>query len=460
MRTPSSGIVIVGLGPGDPNLRTVGTQQALDQADAIILRTRVHPGIADLASDPRVSDCDDLYTSSCRFEELYPAIANRIVSRALAGGRVVYAVPGHPRFAERTVPLVEALSREHGIPVETLDAVSFVDSVLGVVNADPIERGLQLVDAVHLADTLNKEPFSAGLLGIDPVRPVLIAQVYNHSTLVAVKLALGRLYPDDHLVTLIRGAGIPGEAAVHEVPLHEFDRLQADHLSALWVPPLAPLDAARSADTLTRIVARLRAPDGCPWDREQTHESLRNAILEEAYEAVDAIDQNDNSSLAEELSDLLLLVAMHAQIGEEERAFQIEDVYESINRKLIRRHPHVFGTVEAKTPSAVISTWEGVKAKERAEKSTPSSERRIDRLPRAMPATRKAIELLAPHATLDAPDDDRCGDDLLTVIKGLIDRGIDPERALESALRRWADAMDDERRVTPGVGIVPGSEGA
>ncbi len=460
MTSPRSAIVIVGLGPGDPNLRTVGTQQALDKADAIILRTRVHPGIADLESDPRVTDCDDLYASSSHFEELYPAIADRVISRALAGGRIAYAVPGHPRFAERTVPLVEALSREHGIPVEALDAVSFVDAVLGVVNADPIESGLQLVDAVHLADTQNEEPFSAGLLGIDSVRPVLIAQVYNHSTLVAVKLALGRVYPDDHLVSLIRGAGIPGEASQCEVLLHELDRLQVDHLSALWVPPLAPLAAARSPETLTRIVARLRAPDGCPWDREQTHASLRNAILEEAYESVDAIDQNDTSSLAEELGDLLLLVAMHAQIGEEEAAFQIEDVYESINRKLIRRHPHVFGTVEAKTPDAVIETWESVKVREREAKATPSPENPLDRLPRAMPVTRKAIELLAPRSTLDAATDYPSGDELLGAIVNLIDRGIDPERALESALRRRAAAMDDERRVASDLGTVSGSENA
>ena len=156
----------------------------------------------------------------------------------------------------------------------------------------------------------------------------------------------------------------------------------------------------------------------------------------------------------------MLLVAMHAQIGEEEAAFQIEDVYESINRKLIRRHPHVFGTVEAKTPDAVIETWESVKAREREAKEKPSPEKPLDRLPRAMPATRKAIELLAPRSTLDAATDNRTGDELLGAIVNLIDRGIDPERALESALRRWADAMDDERRVASDLGTVSGSENA
>jgi tetrapyrrole methylase family protein/MazG family protein len=221
-----------------------------------------------------------------------------------------------------------------------------------------------------------------------------------------------------------------------ELKLHEIDRVAVDELTSLWVPPLASLDAVRTPEALSRVVARLRAPGGCPWDRAQTHATLRDAILEEAYETVDAIDEQDAESLGEELGDLLLLVNMHAQLAEEAGDFRIEDVYEAINRKLIRRHPHVFGDVSAETPDAVITTWEGVKAAERAAAGeTRKPDHPLDRLPRAMPATRKAVELLAPRATFHAPDNPATGDELLDAAAELINRGIDPERALEASLR-------------------------
>ena len=170
---------------------------------------------------------------------------------------------------------------------------------------------------------------------------------------------------------------------------------------------------------------------------------MRGAIIEEAYETVDAIDNADDDALLEELGDLQLLVMMQAQMAEEAGSFRIEDVYEAINRKLIRRHPHVFGSVVADTPDAVIATWEGVKAAERAEKgSTEAGRNRFERLPRSMPPTRKAIELMAPHAKLSAPADETAGEAVLAAIVDLIEQGIDPEFALEAALRRRAEAVE------------------
>lgn len=209
------------------------------------------------------------------------------------------------------------------------------------------------------------------------------------------------------------------------------------------------LEAVRSAETLTRIVARLRAPGGCPWDREQTPVTLRSQVLEEAYEVVDAIDAGDDGGLAEELGDLLLLITMQAQIAEENGAFRIEDVFESVNRKLIRRHPHVFGSVSATTPDAVIVTWEGVKEIERAEKGeSPAWRNPVDRLPRSMPAIRKIAEILAPRTSLARPDDLDAGNELLDAVRGLINRGLDPDFALEASLRKSIDQ---------GIGVSVGS---
>jgi hypothetical protein len=179
-------------------------------------------------------------------------------------------------------------------------------------------------------------------------------------------------------------------------------------------------------------------------------------VLEEAYEVVDAIDTGDQGGLVEELGDLLLLIAMHAQIAEESGAFLIEDVFEGVNRKLIRRHPHVFGSGSATTPEAVVATWEGVKEIERAEKGEPPAKQNpIDRLPRAMPITRKVVEILAPRSSLASPDDPDAGNELLNDVRVLIERGLDPDLALEASLRK----LIDQRIVVSEGSPVARSEG-
>jgi len=148
------------------------------------------------------------------------------------------------------------------------------------------------------------------------------------------------------------------------------------------------MNAPTSSDPVVRlreIVARLRAPDGCPWDREQTHESLRAALLEETYELVDAIDNADDSNLREELGDLLLHIVMHAQMASERGAFEFEAVATEICEKLIRRHPHVFGDQSAADSGEVLRQWEQLK---RAEKGDRTSV--LDGLPRALPALMRA----------------------------------------------------------------------
>ena len=154
---------------------------------------------------------------------------------------------------------------------------------------------------------------------------------------------------------------------------------------------------------------------------------------------------------------------MHAQIAEEDGAFRIEDIYEGINRKLIRRHPHVFASVMAHTPEDVVKTWEGVKAAERAEKGESGAEPNpIDRLPRAMPAMRKVVEVIAPRTTLQADVNVDSGDHLLAAIEWLIGRGIDPERALEKSLRRFIEKRDlnNKHLATTGAGTHQGSQQA
>jgi MazG family protein len=136
---------------------------------------------------------------------------------------------------------------------------------------------------------------------------------------------------------------------------------------------------------LCDIVAKLRSPGGCPWDREQTNESLLPALIEEAYEAAEAARAHDDAHFREELGDLLLLVVMHAEIAGEERRFNIEEVIRDVSDKLVRRHPHVFGTTEARDPGAVLKQWEAIK---REEKKADSHY--LSSLPTALPALVRA----------------------------------------------------------------------
>ena len=432
-------ITVVGLGPGDPTLRTVGSQRALDGAARIILRTRIHPGLDDLTDDPRVTSCDDLYDRQPSFEALYEAVADRVCDAAV-GGDVVFAVPGHPRFGEATVRLLVEHAAASGVPVDVLDAVSSVDVIANALGVDPLAEGLQLIDAVDLVGVVEREPYAGGLLLVDAGRPCLLSQVFATHVATAAKLALTRVYPDDHLVAVVRAASVSDEHTVTHCALYQLDRQPVDHLTSVWIPALPELEAHRSPRTLQRIVARLRAPGGCPWDRKQTHASLRDALLEEAFEATDAVDAGDADNLQEELGDLVLLAAMHAQIAEERGDFALEDVYESVTRKLVRRHPHVFGDVTARTAEEVVQTWDAAKARERNNRGAPRPDHPIDRLPRSMPALMRATTLLRDRCPETGAGSvgsaDELGDALLDAVEAAVRSGVDPERLLIDALHR------------------------
>ncbi|MBA2521204.1 MAG: MazG family protein [Chloroflexia bacterium] len=460
---PAAAIVVVGLGPGDPDLRTIGARRRLAAAERIVLRTARHPGLNDLNGDDRVISCDDLYEAGDTFEDVYEAIARRVCDVASeAASLVVYAVPGHPRFGERTVELLRQEADQRHLTLTVEAAVSAVDAIAIAVDADLMADQVQILDAAALLAVLDQEPFAGGLVGLDPSRPALVCQVYAQHVASAVKLTLGRFYPDDHPIVIARAAGVPDDEMLEPCRLFELDRRRVDHLTSVWIPALPALEATRSSFALQRIMAKLRAPGGCPWDRTQTHASLRDAIIEEAHETVDAIDAGDATHLAEELADLLLIVAMHAQIAEEAGDFALEDIYDHVSRKLVRRHPHVFGDARADTPDEVVTTWNAVKATERAVAGTahsaPSSSP-MDKLPRSMPALHMARVLFGARKG-DAPvasNPDRVttiGDALLATARQAAEAGIDPEHALRLALRRSVEAHGLEAAVGPPTGSV------
>ena len=214
---------------------------------------------------------------------------------------------------------------------------------------------------------------------------------------------------------------------------------------------------------LLETMRRLRAPGGCPWDQEQTHETLRPHLLEEAAEAVDAISSGDPRRMADELGDVLLQVAFHAVIAEEDGGFSYEDVETAIVDKLVRRHPHVFQDLQVDGVEGVLRNWNAIKAAERkaAGDAAPGP---ADGVPRSLPALRRAAELdrvLAwqPDAALVAEPlgetvasggPEVFGEALLCLAQLARRAGVDPELALRDTLNRRTDALDGAHGVEPG----------
>lgn len=375
-------ITIVGLGPGHPAHLTLEAWQVLEQAAEVYLRTARHPTVSALPAHLAVHSFDFLYEQAADFAEVYEKIVEQVLALGQRPEGVVYAVPGHPLVGEATVQRVLKEARAQGLATCVVAGLSFIEPVLTALGLDALD-GLQVVDALDLA-ARHHPPFTPDL-------PALIGQLYGRDVASEVKLTLLNAYPAEHLVTLVRGAGTD-EERVRTLPLYEVDRVDdVDHLTTLYLPPLPGVGGVEGfQDT----IARLRAPGGCPWDREQTHRSLRTNLLEETYEALSAIDRDDMPALCEELGDLLLQIALHTQIAVEEGDFSLAEVVAGIDTKIKRRHPHVFGDVQVNGVSEVLHNWEEIKRAERADRDSTGAERSmLDGVPAALPALARAQSL-------------------------------------------------------------------
>lgn len=375
----NGGITILGLGPGDPNLITRQSWDILRSSPNVVLRTNRHPAVEALGAVTEVGSFDALYERLESYEAVYDAIVEEVITRGQMPSGVVYAVPGDPGVGEATVAGIRERARRVGIPLNILSAVSFVEPCLGLVGYDALD-GLFIADALEIA-SLYHPPFP-------PDRPALIGQLYSRRVAADVKLTLMNQYPDEHPVKLIHAAG-GQDALVEDVALHELDRSeQISGLTALWVPRL-PQESA--FESFQDTVAHLRAPEGCPWDREQTPQTLRQNLLEEAYEALEAIDSRDPSALREELGDLLLQIVLQAQIATEAGEFYLGEVIAGIQRKIIDRHPHVFGDVQVRDAAEVIQNWEHIKAGERDQAGAEGGA--LSGVPASLPALAQAHEI-------------------------------------------------------------------
>lgn len=350
-------ITVIGLGAGDINQLPLGVFKKLQAVDKIYVRTKDHPVITELEQQEGVSfeSFDSIYEKHDTFQPVYEEIVELLIQESKKH-EVIYAVPGHPLVAEQTVQLLIAAERDGEVKLQIEGGQSFLDSTFAALKIDPIE-GFQLFDGTNLS-----------IHGVNMRAHVLIAQVYDAYSASEVKLTLMEKYQDDYPVTIVTAAGSSAEQLV-TVPLYELDQaVEVNNLTTIYVPPVSSLEEAlKDWTTFRQIVTTLRGPNGCPWDKEQTHESLKKYLIEEAHEFLAAVDEEDDFGMVEELGDILLQVFLHAQIGEDSGYFNLEEVLASISEKMIRRHPHVFGEVSVNNSEEVVANWESIKKKEKGE---------------------------------------------------------------------------------------------
>jgi len=373
------GITLLGLGPGNPDQLTREAWDVLSATDEVWLRTRQHPAVNALPPSINLHSFDDLYENGETFDQVYDAIVEKVLELGRRPQGVVYAVPGHPFVAETTSPKIARLARDEGLATVIIEGLSFLEPTFSALGLDPYPR-LTLFDAMELS--VSHVP------AFPPDIPVLVAQLYSRLVASEVKMTLGETYPDEHPVRLVHAAGTE-DGLVEELKLYEIDR--SEHIGMLTSLYIPPLEEGTSFEAFQEIVAHLRAPDGCPWDREQTHASLRTHLLEETYEALEAIDHDDFEAMREEFGDLLLQIVLQSQIANEEGEFNLNQVIQGIHTKIVRRHPHVFGDLALDGVQGVLQNWEKLKEAERKDNGR-KEKGLLDGVPLSLPALTQSQE--------------------------------------------------------------------
>ena len=381
-------IVVVGLGPGGASHVTTETLATIERIKHRHLRTSIHLS-AHLVPDA-VSH-DDLYETADTFDEVYIEIANRLTAATSEYGEVLYAVPGSPLVLERTVRYLREQAAAGTIELDVLPAMSFLDVAWARLGIDPVEAGVRLVDGHEFTTA------AAGERG-----PMLVAHTHANWVLNEIKLAVENAEGDEP-VTILHALGTNAELIVETTWAQLDQTIEADHLTSIYIPQLA-VPVGQGYVRFHELTRRLR--EQCPWDIEQTHETLIPFLLEETYEVVDALhalDPDEPSSdddLIEELGDLLFQIEFHATIAEQEGRFTIADVTQGIHDKLVRRHPHVFGDIVADDASTVLENWDEIK---KAEKGRTSI---FEGIPRSLPSLAYAQKVgrKASKVGFDWPD--------------------------------------------------------
>jgi len=435
-------VTVVGLGPGDPAHVTRQTLDAIAAHEHRFLRTARHPSAALLGT---ATTFDDVYERADTFADVYAEITERLVAAAAVHGEILYAVPCSPLVLERTV---QALRGDDRVLTTILPALSFLDVAYAALGIDPVEQRLTLIDGHEFATA------AAGLTG-----PLLVAHTHANWVLSDIKLAVDGASGDEEVVILQR-LGTPDQAIVRTT-LAELDRtVEADHLTCLYIAQLAEPVGAELV-RFHQLTRTLR--EQCPWDREQDHQTLVRYLLEETYELVDALraldpdDPATDEHVVEELGDLLYQIEFHATIAEQDGRFTMADVARGVHDKLVRRHPHVFGDVDAPDTTTVLRNWDAIKREEKQRTSVfdgvalsqpalmyaDAVQRKAAKLGFDWPDVHGALPKIAEEAAelVAAADhgerDEELGDLLFAVVNVARHLKIEPESALRGAAHKF-----------------------
>lgn len=368
-------IYVVGLGPGNVDCLTLGALDRLNSGYINILRTENHPTISYLKENNiPYESYDYVYEEKENFKEVYNYIVEDLIRKSEEYGVINYFVPGNPLVAEKTVEILLDYKKEKDIEIDLIPGMSFIDPILVAVGHDPV-KGLKIIDGLNI--TGQK---------VDINTANIITQVYNKRVASSVKLYLSEIYGDEYEIYIVNSAGIEKEEEIFKIPIYELDRCDTiNHLTSIYIPKVDKINTKiYDMNDLLDIIKILRGKEGCPWDREQTYLSIRESVIEEAYEVVEAIDEDDMDSLEEELGDLLLQVAFYSEMANEDGYFNIFDVTTGICNKLIFRHPHVFKQKKVEKCDEVVYNWNEMKFKNRNIENYTGRLRAVPKLPSLM----------------------------------------------------------------------------
>lgn len=446
-------ITIAALGPDDGGMLTFAAYEAIENAQRVILRTRQH-GVAKMLDERGVAyeTLDALYEQSEDFDELCAYAAKRLIAIARETERLCYAV-SEPVSDATVRMLAQRLPEDIGL------------RVIGGVTLSSNAAAAALAFGV---DTENLRTLTA--LSLPEHRPEgdcpqVITEIDNRYLAGDVKLWLGDLFEDEMTVYFMENAAQPG-AKAQPIALCDLDRqAHYDHRTAVLVPAVSVYERSRATfEDFVKVIARLRSPGGCPWDRAQTHHTLRQYMIEEACEAAEAMDGDNPDKIADELGDVLLQVVLNSCIGAEHRDFTDRDVTSMAAHKMITRHEHVFGKAKADSANAVIAVWENVKKKERGEQTALE---RIRDVPVSLPALMRAqksmrrlaqsrgektpVSELAARAaqaahnlTLEGAGEAALADTLMQLSALADAMGLDAETALRAGITRLIEGLERE----------------
>lgn len=433
-------ITVIGCGIDVQDISQRAWQIMLD-CDKLVLQTDKLDIFTHINKLREVLTCDSFYESCEDFDGLSQAIADHLCSLE---GEVCYAVFGSG-LDDTAVKAISEHCNKAGVPFKLIAGVSLADKACaecGLVGAKRVLTATEACDA-----------------GFDAKDMLVITGIDSALIAGRIKCRLLDRYDGEQEAYVFDHNG------VKRIELYQMDRLDGFyHTTALVVPPLRFEElTSYGTDDLLHIMRTLRAPNGCPWDKEQTHQSLARYLIEEAYEVADAVENDDPYSLADELGDVLLQVVFHAQIASEHADFTYDDSVNAVCKKMIERHPHIFGNVKADTAEQVLANWESIKKEQR--KQTDSEV--LKSIPRSLPALMRAEKAgdKARHAGFDfenkqeallklkeeieefilVMENDResakeeMGDLLFSAVNLARKCGIQPEMALNKATDKFID---------------------